>query len=367
VVNNKLLINYCKKEEIKKAKERQQEGYTRDEIINLANKDFISEEELNENLFWDESVDKKVEDDLEITEDEVIINDEEIIGKDENNIEKIKNEEIIMISDSDLEDYPNQPFKLYDNTKKTEMMESIKLNGIMQPLIVRKIENGKFQILSGHNRRNCARELGINKLPCIVKELNDDEAMLYLVDTNLCTRENISTMEKAKAYKIKYDTYKNKKINVSIIDEIKKDNIDVRTQLIKEEKTSNGNIQRYLRLTYLIPKLQHMIDNNKLSINLGEKISFLPINEQKILGEILATRKIKLSEKIVKDIRKHLKQSVNNVMSKEEILNIVKVNKQENEKSIKVIFYKDEIEKYFANCKSESDIKTYIFETLKAR
>ena len=110
-----------------------------------------------------------------------------------------------------------------------------------------------------------------------------------------------------------------------------------------------------------------MIDNNKLSINLGEKISFLPINEQKILAEILATRKIKLSEKIVKDIRKHLKQSVNNVMSKEEILNIVKVNKQENEKSIKVIFYKDEIEKYFANCKSESDIKTYIFETLKAR
>ena len=108
-----------------------------------------------------------------------------------------------MIENNRLEDYPNQPFRMYDEDKKKEMMESIRINGIMQPLIVRPIENEKYQILAGHNRRNCAREIGINKLPCIVKEnLTDDEAMIYLVDTNLCTRDKISPMERARAYKI---------------------------------------------------------------------------------------------------------------------------------------------------------------------
>ena len=193
---NQLLINYYKKEEIKKAKQRQMEGLSNNEIINLANKTYITEEEIKQ-LLGIENEEKNIND-----ESDFIIEDEEI-----------ENNKIVMINEKNLENYPNQPFSLYEGDKKKEMIESIKLNGIMQPLIVRPLSNGKYQILAGHNRRMCAKEIGINELPCIIKNnLSEDEAKIYLIDTNLCTRDNISPIEKAKAYRIKYDTYKKRKI-----------------------------------------------------------------------------------------------------------------------------------------------------------
>ena len=187
---NQLLINYYKKEEIKKVKQRQMEGLSNNEIINLANKTYITEEEIK-SLLGIENEEKNIND-----ESDFIIEDEEI----ENN--KIENNKIVMINEKNLENYPNQPFSLYEGDKKKEMIESIKLNGIMQPLIVRPLSNGKYQILAGHNRRMCAKEIGINELPCIIKNnLSEDEAKIYLIDTNLCTRD-----------RIKYDTYKKRKI-----------------------------------------------------------------------------------------------------------------------------------------------------------
>ena len=277
---NQLLINYYKKEEIKKVKQRQMEGLSNNEIINLANKTYITEEEIKQ-LLGIENEEKNIND-----ESDFIIEDEEI-----------ENNKIVMINEKKLENYPNQPFSLYEGDKKKEMIESIKLNGIMQPLIVRPLSNGKYQILAGHNRRMCAKEIGINELPCIIKNnLSEDEAKIYLIDTNLCTRDNISPIEKAKAYRIKYDTYKKRKIQTSVIEEIKRDNNGLRAELAREEKTSNGTIQRYLRLTYLISELQELIEQGKLSINLGEKISFIPNEEQKILNEMILNKEIKLNK-----------------------------------------------------------------------
>lgn len=251
------------------------------EIINLANKTYITEEEIKQ-LLGIENEEKNIND-----ESDFIIEDEEI-----------ENNKIVMINEKNLENYPNQPFSLYEGDKKKEMIESIKLNGIMQPLIVRPLSNGKYQILAGHNRRMCAKEIGINELPCIIKNnLSEDEAKIYLIDTNLCTRDNISQIEKAKAYRIKYDTYKKRKIQTSVIEEIKRDNNGLRAELAREEKTSNGTIQRYLRLTYLIPELQELIEQGKLSINLGEKISFIPNEEQKILNGMILNKEIRLNEK----------------------------------------------------------------------
>lgn len=146
---NQLLINYYKKEEIKKVKQRQMEGLSNNEIINLANKTYITEEEIKQ-LLGIENEEKNIND-----ESDFIIEDEEI-----------ENNKIVMINEKNLENYPNQPFSLYEGDKKKEMIESIKLNGIMQPLIVRPLSNGKYQILAGHNRRMCAKEIGIKN--CIV-------------------------------------------------------------------------------------------------------------------------------------------------------------------------------------------------------
>lgn len=353
---NQLLINYYKKEEIKKAKQRQMEGLSNNEIINLANKTYITEEEIKQ-LLGIENEEKNIND-----ESDFIIEDEEI-----------ENNKIVMINEKNLENYPNQPFSLYEGDKKKEMIESIKLNGIMQPLIVRPLSNGKYQILAGHNRRMCAKEIGINELPCIIKNnLSEDEAKIYLIDTNLCTRDNISPIEKAKAYRIKYDTYKKRKIQTSVIEEIKRDNNGLRAELAREEKTSNGTIQRYLRLTYLIPELQELIEQGKLSINLGEKISFIPNEEQKILNGMILNKEIKLNEKLIRKIRNTLAikklDKPGQHLSKEEIIDVIgdkskiKLDIIEN---ITITFSKEEVMRYFNDYKYESEIKAYIVKKLE--
>lgn len=353
---NQLLINYYKKEEIKKVKQRQMEGLSNNEIINLANKTYITEEEIKQ-LLGIENEEKNIND-----ESDFIIEDEEI-----------ENNKIVMINEKKLENYPNQPFSLYEGDKKKEMIESIKLNGIMQPLIVRPLSNGKYQILAGHNRRMCAKEIGINELPCIIKNnLSEDEAKIYLIDTNLCTRDNISPIEKAKAYRIKYDTYKKRKIQTSVIEEIKRDNNGLRAELAREEKTSNGTIQRYLRLTYLISELQELIEQGKLSINLGEKISFIPNEEQKILNEMILNKEIKLNEKLIRKIRNTLAikklDKPGQHLSKEEIIDVIgdkskiKLDIIEN---ITITFSKEEVMRYFKTYKDENEIKAYIVEKLE--
>ena len=282
-------------------------------------------------------------------------------------------ERIVMINEKNLENYPNQPFSLYEGDKKKEMIESIKLNGIMQPLIVRPLSNGKYQILAGHNRRMCAKEIGINELPCIIKNnLSEDEAKIYLIDTNLCTRDNISPIEKAKAYRIKYDTYKKRKIQTSVIEEIKRDNNGLRAELAREEKTSNGTIQRYLRLTYLIPELQELIEQGKLSINLGEKISFIPNEEQKILNEMILNKEIKLNEKLIRKIRNTLAikklDKPGQHLSKEEIIDVIEDKskiKLDIIENITITFSKEEVIRYFKDYKDESEIKAYIVKKLE--
>lgn len=370
---NQLLINYYKKEEIKKAKQRRQEGRTLEEIIRLSNKEYISVEEIKNALGIDD--DDEIEENQTIEQEEHKVDeyDEVVEGEEFSNNENNdnnSNNKVVMIEENKLEDYPNQPFKLYDDDKKKEMMESIRINGIMQPLIVRPIKEGKYQILAGHNRRNCAREVGLTKLPCIIKEnLTDDEAKIYLIDTNLCTRDNISPMERARAYRIKYDTYKKRNIKTSVLEEVKKDNYGMaKAAMIKEEKSSNGTIQRYLRLTYLIPELQNAIDKGKIKINTGEKISFLSKEEQHYIAELLEEN-IKISDSIAKRIKqkseKYKIEDIYNNLSKEEIKDIINKKDEYMQEAIKVTFYRNEIEKYFENRKTESQIKQYIFEKLE--
>ena len=138
--------------------------------------------------------------------------------------------------------------------------------------------------------------------------------------------------------------------------------------MMKEEKTSNGTIQRYLRLTYLIPELQEAIDNDKIKINTGEKLSFLPKQEQNSIAELLEEN-IKISDSIAKRIKqkseKCREEDIYHYLSKEEIKDIINKKDEFIEESIKVTFYKNEIEEYFENRKTESQIKKYIFEILE--
>lgn len=369
---NEVLMNHYKKQELIKAKQRLEQKMTKAQVLKLADDRFITADEIKEALGFD-----YIEDPKPVEDNEHVVDEVDIVIEDENNQETVqqKNENKIMatlIEDSKLEDYPNQPFKLYDEEKKKEMIESIRINGIMQPLIVRPIDNGKYQILAGHNRRRCAKELGITKYPCVIKEnLSDDEAKIYLIDTNLCTRDKISPMERARAYKIKYDTYKKQNIKTSMLDEVKKDNTGALGTLMKEEKTSNASIQRYLRLTYLIPSLQDLADKGKISLTVGEKLSFLPNEEQKFVAELVKDN-IKINDNMAQKIRKESdrckKEDYGYFLLKEDILELIKPKRKNDEPSgdyIFVRFHRDEIDRYFGVINDSEELKRRIIHSLE--
>ncbi len=367
---NEVLMNHYKKQEIKKAKERLAQKKTKAEILKLADERFITADEIKEALGFEFIEDPEPVKEHVVDEVDYVIEDED--NQEVAKYEKEENITATLIENSELEDYPNQPFKLYDKEKRNEMIESIRINGIMQPLIVRPIDNGKYQILAGHNRRSCARELGITKYPCIIKKnLTDDEAKIYLIDTNLCTRDKISPMERARAYKIKYDTYKKRNINTSMFEEIKKDNEGALNTLIKEEKTSAGSIQRYLRLMYLVPSLQDLVDKGKISLTVGEKLSFLPNEEQKFVDEIIKDNvKINdgMAQKIRKESERNKREDYYNFLMKEDILDLIKSKKKSKEDEqdyVCVKFYRDEIDKYFGVVNDINDLKRQIIYSLE--
>jgi len=349
-----LLEKHLKLEEIKKIRNWRNEGYGLNQIKDLVDKTNITDEEIEE-IFYEnnskpdtEEVEKQFEEENhiqevqeennsdeppqeeqeviqeeeeivdyeeesleeleEIEEDEIEIIEENQVGVQDNIIQLKENERYEIIRDEDLEDFPNQPFKMYSESRKNTMIESIKINGIIEPIVVRKTENGKYQILSGHNRRLCGREAGLTEFKCIVKEnMSEDEARLYMVDSNLMVRDVMPT-ERGKALSIRKECLKNEKIASKIENEILQDNIDkqdtIQQKMIEENHMSNGNIQRYIRLNYLIPQLGEMVDDKKINLRTGENLSFLSKKEQRDIVNIIEKENVKVSEAMSKKIKK---------------------------------------------------------------
>lgn len=256
-----------------------------------------------------------------------------------------------MISIDKLENYPDQPFKEYSEEKELEMIDSIKVNGIIQDLIVRPLPNGNYQILSGHNRKNCAIKAGLTELPCKIKDVDDDTAKLMLVDTNLVQRKELYPSETAKALKIKKDVYKKKDVKSDFFDEIS-----------KEQNMSRGNIQRYLRLNYLIPELLERVDSKSMSIKIAEDLSFLSEKEQITLNQTMEARGFKVNSDQAKRLRD---ESSNNNLTDDTLTNIL-VNTDKNLKSdIELKFTKKEVEKYFKDFDNVEEIKDFIVSILE--
>jgi len=303
----------------------------------------IDEEENNINFYLEE--DFKENNNTE--NEEVVIKEQgdKDIRNEENTTSDLK-EEYKELLDDELEDFPEQStFKLYKEEKKQEMINSIRINGIIQPLIVRPLENGKYQILAGHNRRICGREAGLKYFPCLIKKgLTDEEAKLYFVDTNLATRDEITPIEKAKALLIRKNVYKSEKIKAKIENNIYEDNKDstnVRKRIQEIEEMSAGNLQRYLRLNELDEDLQNLVEDKKISnLKVAEQLSYLSGKEQRIIGDMIKKDNLKISESQVKTLR--AKEKLN-----KDIIREVLVNKKEKQTQIIVKFTEEEAMNYF--------------------
>lgn len=345
---------------------QEQEVFTENELMEKEDTENTFEQkepiDFEENTI--EDLEEIEEEELEIIEDEVPEEDE--LPEKETEIKA--NERYEIIKDEDLEDFPNQPFKMYSESRKNSMIESIKINGIIEPIVVRKTDNGKYQILSGHNRRLCGREAGLKEFKCIVKEnMTDDEASLYMVDSNLMVRDVMPT-ERGKALSIRKECLKNEKIASKVENEILQDNVDkldtIQQKMMEENKMSNGNIQRYIRLNYLIPQLGEMVDDKKINLKTGESLSFLSKKEQRDIVNIIEKENVKVSEAMAKKIKK---SSDNGELTKE-LLKRILVKEKDVKLEVRVVFYEDEIKKYFSKINNgeitAKDCKDYILALL---
>lgn len=334
-------------EEKEKIKEDKQEEI-QEEIIEETEDD----EELEEsNEEFEEVIDKTNKKEIKETKNEEEKN-QRIKPVEHRRIPFIRdNKQTTMININKLENYPNQPFKEYTEEKELEMIDSIKVNGIIQDLIVRPLPNGNYQILSGHNRKNCAIKAGLTELPCKIKDVDDDTAKLMLVDTNLVQRKELYPSETAKALKIKKDVYKNKDVKSDFFDEIS-----------KEQNMSRGNIQRYLRLNFLIPELLEKVDNRSMSIKIAEDISFLSEKEQEKLNQTMEARGFKINSEQAKKLRD---ESSNNNLTDDTLTNILANTDKNTKNDIELKFTKKEVEKYFKDFDSVVEIKDFIVSILE--
>ena len=187
-----------------------------------------------------------------------------------------------------LQPFKNHPFRLYSDAQMQELVQSIRENGVITPILVRPVASGGFEIVSGHNRVEACRRAGIETIPAIVRSMDDDTAILVMVDANQ-QRESILPSEKAFAYKMRLDAMKRQgKRTASVGTQVGyKSGEKSADRLARDVGESRNQIQRYIRLTYLIPELRDMVDSGKLAMNPAVELSYLPTTEQTYVLEAI--------------------------------------------------------------------------------
>ena len=195
--------------------------------------------------------------------------------------------QVLEVSIRDLFPFQNHPFKVLDDDKMLQTVDSIRENGILVPIMVRNRLKGGYEVISGHRRKHAAEIVGLETVPVISRDLTDDESVIAMVDANL-QREEILPSEKAYAYKMKLD---------ALSHQGKKEDLAASTQVGWKSETANkvgetagdskNQVRRYIRLTELLPELLEMVDNKKLKFNPAVEISYISPKEQCLLLEVI--------------------------------------------------------------------------------
>lgn len=259
-----------------------------------------------------------------------------------------KLERIQKISITEISSFPNHPFKVRDDEKMFETVESIKEHGVLVPAIVRPKEDGTYEMVSGHRRKRACELAQIEELPCIVRNLTDDEATIIMVDSNL-QREQILPSERAFAYKMKLEAIKSqgKRNDLTSTQPVQKLSVEV---IADEMGESRESVRRYIRLTELIPELLQFVDNHYLrdkenmtmALAPAIEISYLSKNEQDMLLEAMETSLATPSTPQAKRLRE---ESEKGTLTEEKIQDILDEEKPNQKEQVKFTY--DKVKNYF--------------------
>lgn len=242
------------------------------------------------------------------------------------------------------------PFRVLDDEKMAETVESIKIHGVLQPGIVRPDKDypGEYELVSGNRRRRASELAGESDMPVIIRDMSDDEATVIMVDANL-QREDILPSELAWAYRMKYEALK----AMGMREDVRKD-----AALAKEMGTSRATIQRYIRLTYLHPRLLKLVDEGRLSRNPAVDLSYLKQNEQLMLDAIMEDMKLMPDGRQAERLHQLSREMMLNFNTIRQIL-------KKPEEPAKVSLSSKKVREYFPESYTGEQIQSIIYELLE--
>ena len=265
-------------------------------------------------------------------------------------------EQIVYINLSDLHPFKNHPFGVRDDAEMQGLVESVKATGVNQPALVRPREDGGYEIIAGHRRQRASELAGFANMPCIVRNMTDDEAILAMTDDNLRHRERILPTEKAQSLKMQVEAIKHQGSRPGEED---KDAGKRSTQVVGDRNGMNyKQVQRYIRLTELVPDLQKMVDEKKLAFTPAVEISFIRPKNQRYIAVSIEGQQSSPSLSQAQKMRELDKDGKLNSDVIDGILS------QEKKEVDKVIINSAELEKYFGKDKSPREMKDKIISLL---
>ena len=252
--------------------------------------------------------------------------------------------------------FPNHPFKVLDDEKMKELSDSVKQYGVLVPGIVRMKSSGGYELISGHRRKRACEIAGLQKMPVIIKDLTDDESTVIMVDSNI-QREELLISEKAFAYKMKYEALKRQGKRTDLT------SCQLGKKLAAEEVSQNTGdstrqILRYIHLTELIPEMLNLADEKKIPFNTAVELSYLKVEEQKILLQYMNNHSMVPSMKQAQELKQ---------LSKEQTLTYLEIDQicmNEKKEKLQVQIPAKKLKQYFPETYTKDQMEEIIFMLL---
>ena len=277
-------------------------------------------------------------------------------------------DKITLLPLSELHDFPNHPFKVRDDEAMLETAESIRQYGVLVPAIVRPREDGGYEIVAGHRRKHGSELAGLQNLPCIVREMDDDTATIFMVDSNI-QRENILPSERAQAYKMKLEAIRRKAGRPAKTEEKADENNSPQVAanfraddtVAKDAGISGDTVRRYIRLTELSPELQQMVDEKKIGMTPAVEISYLKPEEQQMLLTAIDSEQATPS---LSQAQRMKKLSREGKLNDDSMLDIMM--EQKKPEGYNVVLSADKLRKYFPRSYTPQRMEETILKLLDA-
>ena len=270
----------------------------------------------------------------------------------------LKREKVRIVPISNIEDFPDHPFQVKDDESMDALVESIRMNGVLNPVIALKIDENHYQLISGHRRKHACVLLGIDRIPLIGREMTKEEAVIEMVDSNL-QREHILPSEKARAYKMKMDAMKNQGKRTDLTSSPLGTKLRTDEIIAQEAGESRNQIQRYIRLNELTDELLEFVDEGKIGMRPAVELSYLQEDEMRDLVDFIDDEEVFPS---------HAQTIRMKALSKEgkldtEAIRDIMLEEKPNQKA-KIKIPMERIEKYFPSGTSQQQMEDTIVKAL---